>query len=110
MPDLAMVQTALLSLPTLASVTRGHPPRDAALPCAAYALTEDRPVARYDDADYLRQTELTLRLYAATPAALDAPAAEIDAALAALGYARAAAFDATDEPIPRRTLRYTITH
>ncbi len=106
---LSSIREALLALPELESVTRGHPPVDARLPCAAYALTDERPAARYDDAAYLRRAEATIRLFAGSAAALDAPAAQIDAALAALGMERAFMADSSDGIAHQRTMRYTIT-
>lgn len=109
MTDLQAVHRALLGLSALASVTRGHPPQDARLPCAAYALTDERPAARYDDRDYLNRSELTVRLFAESAAALDAPAAQIDAALGELGYARVWLGDQSDPTAHLRTMRYTLT-
>ena len=102
------IQTALLAIPAIASVTRGQPDRDAALPCVAYALQDGRERSAYDDAAYLRRSVYALRLFGGDMAALDALAETIDESLTALGFRRVFAADSPDDRIKQKTLRYEI--
>ena len=104
--QLTILRDALLAIPTVASVTRGQPDCEAALPCVAYSLEERREQAAFDDAAYLRCSVYRLRLFAREMDTLDALTDEIDDALQGLGFRCTLTADSPEDAIKQKTMRY----
>ncbi len=92
-------------------VTRGWPKAEAAewTPLIAVQLAGESCTMHCDDAAYLMETELYLRIFDQKPAAVDRVARQAEACMAALGFAQVFAHEETDRQMHQRVCRYRKT-
>lgn len=92
-------------------VTRGWPEAEAVdwTPIIAVQLAGESCTMRYDDAAYLMETELYLRIFDAEPGNVDRVARQAETCMAALGFAPVFAHEETDRQMHQRVCRYQKT-